>query len=621
MTRTGKRFATLSLLLLALLPSVFFAYKGLHSRPYSDDMIRIGLASEIGIWEMMHYHRETWNSEYTNFLLIGMMAPLGAAAPAVFSLVMIALAFAAFGWLVDAAGRCMNMPMRRELVVALASLMVAATIFGLPDPVSFCWLSAAADYILPVILFLLGIAIAVEIAPRLRDRVRLLLAAAATALLSFMNAGFGEMYLVFHLPMVALVAVFVFLFQRGPKRRIFLVLSLAAALGALASLIAQLSTPGIAYRSVALHLIEPPATPTREPALLLSATLDLAMGQLDNARGFAAFMLSACACLYATLNTGNSSPCPAAELRRVRAARSPVALCLIVQLLFVPILWTQQSDNIQVLGRFSIAYFSVVIINLLTIAALCALLKWPGLLVRLFSKRNGAIVYCCFVLLAVCLIFTVTQTRDMHYRPFSFLLVTAVMALYMLAGQLQLASADRRLQLLWRLSVFATSSAVLMLTWFSGVVAYATGVVFTRNFAWLSFMLVFSGMLWGFMLGVLIRREYERTQADGVWLRLIKLLALLVAFAIGLGIMAGEARGFSLLQMKTEVWDAKHEEIISLRDAGDSSVYTKRFLQGYLVCAPFPFKSKPLNWTERAFYNLEYSLSEDPYAPKNMASR
>ena len=621
MSRSGKRFATISLFLLALLPGVYFAYKGLHSRPYSDDMIRIGLAAEIGTWEMMNYFRETWSGGYTNYLLIGVMAPLGAAAPAVFSLVMIALAFAAFGWLVGATGRCMNMPVRRELIVALASLMVAATIFGLPDPVSFCWMTAASAYILPVILFLIGIAIAVEIAPRLQDNVQLILAAAAAALLSFMNAGFGEMYLVFHLPMVALVTAFVFLFQRGPKRRIFLVLSLAAAFGALVSLIAQLSTPGIAFRSVALDLMDPPATPTRELALLPSATLDLAMGLLNSAKGFAAFMLPACVCLYATLNTDVSSPRPSAGARRAGAVRSPVALCLIVQLLFVPILWSQQSDNIQILGRFSIAYFSVVIINLVAIAALCALLRWPGLLVSLFSWRNGTIVYCCFVLLAVCLIFTVTQTRDMHFRPFSFLLVTAVMALYMLAGQLQLASADRRLQLLWRLSLFATFSAVLMLTWFSGVVAYATGVVFTRNFAWLSFMLVISGMLWGFMLGALIRREYERTHADGVWLRLIKLLALLVAFAIGLGIMAGEARGFSLLQQKTEVWDAKHAEIIRLRDAGDPSVYTKRFLQGYLVCAPYPFKSKALNWTERAFYSLEYSLSENRYAPKNMASR
>ena len=133
-------------------------------------------------------------------------------------------------------------------------------------------------------------------------------------------------------------------------------------------------------------------------------------------------------------------------------------------------------------------------------------------------------------------------------------------------------------------------------------------------------MLAIAGLLWGVTLGAFIQRECGRTNAKAAWLKWMKLLSLLIAISIGVGILIGQADDLNLSRLKAEIWDANHKEIIRLRDAGDSSVYSKSFEQVYLVCGSRPTKYKRLKWYERAFYNLEYSLNESKLAPKDTAA-
>ena len=69
---------------LALVPTLLFAYLGHFSRLIWDDYDRLGKPIELGFWQSVQYFRDTWNGDYTNFLLFGLLAPLGAKVPSIF---------------------------------------------------------------------------------------------------------------------------------------------------------------------------------------------------------------------------------------------------------------------------------------------------------------------------------------------------------------------------------------------------------------------------------------------------------------------------------------------------------------------------------------------------------
>ena len=151
------------------------------------------------------------------------------------------LAFAAYGWVVNAVlAQLRIFSYRRAISVALAALAVAAIINGFYSAHSFYWYSSAVLYTWPAVMFVLGIALAVELARRLRGIAQHVLAAIAAAIYAFLNAGFAEMYLVFQLSALALITLYPFsYFRAGSKRRTYLLLTLAAGLGTLVGLAAD----------------------------------------------------------------------------------------------------------------------------------------------------------------------------------------------------------------------------------------------------------------------------------------------------------------------------------------------------------------------------------------------
>ena len=206
---------------LALIPLLLFAYLGLHNRLLMDDYVYIGLARDIGTWKAMLAWREFWNGGYSNFLLYGLLAPLDASAPPVFSLILCASAFVGFGWLTNTLLANLKIRAHRPaIVVALASLTTAAVINGFYHAQVFYWLTGAVIYNWPAVMLLLGIAMAAATAHRLRGRIQHLLAGIAAAIYAFISAGFSEMYLIFQLAAVALIAVFVFIFSASPQAQI-----------------------------------------------------------------------------------------------------------------------------------------------------------------------------------------------------------------------------------------------------------------------------------------------------------------------------------------------------------------------------------------------------------------
>ena len=309
MTILGRRMAVVTGVMLALVPLLLFAYLGLHSRLMLDDYFHLGLARDIGVWNAMEVLRKVWNGDYSNFLLYGLLAPLGAAAPPLFSLFLCASAFVGFGWLTNTLLAYLGLRAhRRAASVVLASLTTAATINGFYHTQVFFWLTAAVEYSWPAVMLLLGIALATATVRRLRSRTELFLAAFATALYAFANAGLSELYLVFQLSAVALITLFVFIFQHSPSRKIYLILAMAGLLGTIASLPVQLSSPGVAIRSSLSVVAGTPIFPVRHLPDLLDRVLDTALKYMGLEASFAGFMLVASAGLFITLSVRNRLP-------------------------------------------------------------------------------------------------------------------------------------------------------------------------------------------------------------------------------------------------------------------------------------------------------------------------
>lgn len=607
MTETGKRAAVMIGVALALVPLLLFTYFGLSTRLMSDDYDHLGLASKYGIWEALLFFRGSWNGHYSSYLLFGIAAPLGTAAPPFFASAQLASALVAFSWLVNAVlAQLRVISYRRAISVALAALAVAAVINGLYSAHSFYWHSSAVLYIWPAVMFLLGIALAVELTRRLRGIVQHVLAAIAAGIYAFLNAGFAEMYLVYQLSAFALITLSVFIFQACSKRRSYLLLALAASLGTLVGLVVVLSAPGFANRSSATIAGNFLLLPIQKQLNLGVQALNATLHYAGDREVFAGFMLVTFAGLFVALSAVKPG---SAETQQRRAnTGSPIAFALMVQLFFVPILWSHQSDVPQVLGKFSYHFMLIVCINLCAIVVLLAVLWRRRILDALLTKRDVLATFCSGILVAASVLFMMTQVREIHVKASSYLFFTTVTLLTMLAGQLAGMANEQRLNRLLLLSVCVTAGAIITLAFVVSVEIFLVRFVNRRSISAAVFAMMFAGLVNGVTLGALIRYGFCLTAANTRWLRWLKLGCLALALTIGAGIVIGQSQRIGYFQEFVKIWESQHQEIIRLRDEGNPAVYKmnwKHLVGGKMDQDPPVYEHGPLTWTEKIFYGLD----------------
>jgi len=232
---------------------------------------------------------------------------------------------------------------------------------------------------------------------------------------------------------------------------------------------------------------------------------------------------------------------------------------------------------------------------------------------------------CGSVLLLVCLLFSMTQVRDTHYKASAYLLFAAVSLLITLAWQLNCMADEPLMKELFRLCAFATAVAFLTLAALLAVTLWSVGYVIDRTLTAAIFALMLASLLNGVTLGALIQRGLCMTSAGALWLRGIRLLCLLVAITIAAGMVIGQAQRISHAKHDAEIWDATHQEILRLRDAEDPTVYTKPFPQlihEQLDSVPSKYKYGPLDWLPMIYYGLKDGLDTFPgcRCPNNMDS-
>lgn len=610
-----KRMVSTLALLGSLVPLLLFAYLGQYSRLMADDYGHLGKALESGTWEALLFWREYWNGDYTNFLLYGLLAPLGATAPSVFPTCIILIGIFGFRWLGLKLLAFLEINRNRYLIaLSLASLILTASINGFNTEQVFFWLSASLEYTWPVLTLLVGLAAVTELGSRISGNKQLSAAALAVCLGGFLNAGFSEMYMVFQLVFAAFMVVCAYTFVDGPKRRAYLILGCAAFVGTLVSLPVQLTAPGIILRSSLQESWGVIYEPVRDLPALLVRTWDETLKQLVHPRAFAGFMLLAAAGLSVTLKLYQPNPRPGTHLPQSRLAASPLWCGILIQLIFAPVLWLHTSDNPDVFARFSYPYTSVIVLNLTLILVKLAAVRRQDVLHRALTTSYGFTAYCSAILLTSSLLFALTQIRSIHFEALTFLFVSALTLPAILCWQLTsilVARDDRQAKRLALPALLSSMVTVLAYTTLVAVSLWGQGLAVPRIFAPGTFLLMASGLLWGACIGALIKRACPAGEARNHWFRRLSTLSLLFAASITTGIVIGRAKRMDDFAVNARLWDQTHLEIMRLRDAGDPGIHTRKFPIHRISDSsrtPPTYRHAPLSWRQKMFYSLDYDI-------------
>ena len=430
------------------------------------------------------------------------------------------------------------------------------------------------------------------------------------AAVGFINAGFSEMFMMFQLIFLMLLVFCLFVFAVGSRRRTYLVFASAGLLGSLASLPVQLSAPGVIYRSSLPEFYGTLMTPIRDLPFLVSRTLDETFQRVGHQPAFAGFILVLAAGMFAALTLYKPVPVETKPVTHSFAEKATV-LGFFVQLIFIPILWSHSSDNMQVLGRFSLGFAVVIILNLASVLVFALLLWRRDWVSVLLNKRNGVMLYSASVFLAIGGLFALSQFRSIHYRAAAYLFFSALAWINLLSWQLIAVVGEPRAKTTARLAVLCTSLAALTFAGLIAVSLFGQGFIIERVFAPVSFLLMISSLFWGLSLGVLLRRAQLMTKVDGRWTRWHTLLSLLVCIIVGTGIVLGQARRIEDLSESARLWDEVHQEIIRLRDSGDSAVYTRVFplrLASSLDSPTARYSTGTMHWRQKMYYGLDYEV-------------
>ena len=555
---------------LALAPVIFYAYLGQFSRMMSDDYCQIARGKEMGAWDYMIYKLNTWAGGYANWFFQGAIAPLDTLLPRMMPALIIVLWLVSLSWLVF---QCLvhlkiDKP-RSALSVMIAALAVAASIHAFYSPQSFYWYAASIPYTLPLALLTIYLALALWLAQRPRPS---LPAVIAGGTLCFITAGASEMFTVFQAAFLTLCLLAIFAFLRSSARRPY---ALVFGIGWLATLIGlaiQLSSPGVAIR--AAYIVQSYGQPNREMPTILSETLSRSLGYIGHPQAFAGFIMLMGVGLLVMLIY--CKPRTALEVSKpVKLALPPLWLGLMVQLIFIPILWLHTSDHPQLLGRFSARYMTAVILNIVFISGFLVLLwRRHHINVELQKRGHGLLIVwyaLAFTFAAVLLAFI--RVQDMHYRASAYLTVSLLVFLGIIIWQLLSAPQTPSSQKIGLLALFAYAAAVVCIAAIVGVVLFGRGgFIAERTLAPGAYLLTLPGLIWGTYIGYLIKNHPPSSQAGQVWLRLLKLASLAIVLTVAMGIALGQTALAPDFQLYAKEWDARHQKIITMRDSGQTAI-------------------------------------------------
>lgn len=552
------------LLALAFAPAAGFACLALSNRMLGDDYAVLKLGSEIGPWQSVLHWRERWLASYSDAFLHGLMGPLDAAAPAISALVMIALWIIGLTWLLWQIAHWLGYGREVALPAAFAALVTASSLNALFSRQSLHWHSAVVEYSLPVALLTLYLALLIAMGRRAHASARLRLAAFASLLLAFVIAGFSEMHIIFQLAFLSLLFLAAISLSGAEARRKVVILLGAGWLGTVASLAVQLTAPSLARRAEMLSAY-PQFQPIRDPLVLARFALADTYTLLVDAETLAGFALLFALGMVASLAMKRSPRVPAVAWR-MGGDRLPlpyIAL-LLVQLVFMPLLWTHASDDPRYLGRYSAGFMALVVGNLALIV-ISALLIWRYRQLRAtFYGARATKLALTFALFGF-LLLMLPQFRAIDESARLLLFATALCYFAIAWWEWRAALRDRVQSWLSQLALTFTIVALLSTAAIATGPRFFVGLGDPRHWTGAAFLLVSQGLVWGFVIGLGGRQMGKGARRH---LRLACGALILIVWA---GTLAGQIRHFPDQMQYASEWDDRHSLLIALQDEGEQT--------------------------------------------------
>ena len=440
--------------------------------------------------------------------------------------------------------------------ILLASASIVAGVNALYSPQSFYWFAASTHYTLPLALLVCFCGLPLWIGRR-HARSRCLATAVLGAVICFVSGGASEIFVVFQLSFLTLCVMPMLLFWRSHYLRRSVTIVVVGWLATLAALLAHLSSPGLAIRAAVDA--EQFGLALREPTALVVRTLELTLEFVGHPPVFAGFALLFATSLLVTAQLGRIQEVRMSPTVSARALASG----LVLQLIWIPLLWTHLSDEPQFFGRFSAGYSIVVFVNLLLVLGLLWLITQCA---RINDHLRGntrfrAAMY-TIVLVAALMLFALTQLRSIHFRASAYLFTSAVSMLVLMAMCSRAEDSDKTFQRLNWLSLYSLFVAFVCLAAIVFSALFGRGFVDERILAPAAALLVVPGLFIGAQFGLALG------QATPLGDRVITAGCAIVILVISIGIALGHLRLAPEFQNYARSWDARHQQILEQRDRG-----------------------------------------------------
>lgn len=570
MNTVARRETALAWLLVAFvsLPALLYVFLGLSSRLMGDDFGLFASSLHLGGWHNFLYWWNGWYSSYTFILFNDLLAPLGPEYIAqAFPAINIVLWFSGMSWLYAIAlGRLRLHRNRWPISLALAALTIAATFTSFQTWESVFWYAASVRYVLPIGVFMVFLAAAIAFADRPHPKWLTGAAALLGALLCFVNAGFSELHSALQLLSLSLALPLVFAIFDRTRIRTDIFLLVASWLASAASLMLQLLSPGWSARVEKL-LQTDPADPMRLLPQFFVETISTTLEFVCYPAGIPSFLLLILAGMAVALFASGRKPSSNAAASLSLSA-GPFLLGLAVQLCFVPLLWGKADGWFSVFGLFDGSAIIVLQIGV----HLFLLWRRRQIEKSLARRQQGTIMYIIVSAGAALALMAMTQWPGLPSRIAIYLFVSALFALGNLSWQLHRMEADARTR--YFAAAAAASVALALFAWALPVAVghLSLGFVFKRTLAFSTLTQMLSALIWGGYLGFLIGRSCSLTPFPAAWIaRFTALCAVLVASVI-IGMLAMQARLIPDFQIYAQDWDARHRQIVQLRESGESVI-------------------------------------------------
>ncbi len=541
------------LLALCLAPMLLYAWLGWHTRPFTDDFCHITDFAQRDLWQLILAERNAHNNgSYSTLVMAVGLGPIGLAVAQIFPALLIALQFASTFALVSKGLSILGIGRRRMAVAAgMSALLVGAVCASVLTRQVYYWYIASMKYSLPLALLPLFLLLTLHVASAQPQTPRLRLWMLVGGVLCFFIAGFAE---TFTIPMLLGLTMLIGLAWRagGKWRKRCLPVLGAGWLGTAASALVMVTAPSIAVR--AASTADRPSIAQRSLLEYLWQVADAWFSHLSIPAALAAFTLMlAVGILVGLWLPAIATRFDARAARREHLALLPALLC---QVLLIPLIWTHQSDNAIILGRFSLGYAAVIAINGVLIAGFAMLiLRW-----RRYGRQSARLLPCALLgMMLLCS--ALTHGREMHWRAYTYLWLTFHSLTLVLCLTL-LARMSRK-----RARIFSAALVGLLLLALLGtaLVAFAT-ILAKPHDAWRVYTFLAHANAWlGLGCGICVGQACRGMFGRDKWL---KVAALLVALWLGGAIAVENLQLLPHYQAYARQYDEWHETIVEGRRDG-----------------------------------------------------